>query len=68
MVSNRLSNGRFIKTPTKPPAKPTRYWAGYDGSDRNILGFPKIVRIFKTEKEANKYFDIVYSIDIIGEI
>jgi hypothetical protein len=54
-------------TPFKIPSRPITYWAGYDGSQRNLLGFPKMVQLFRTRREAMKHYDIVYRLKISGE-
>lgn len=43
-----------------------KYWAGYDNSNLNILGFPKMVKIFKNKRDAMREFDCVYQITIKG--
>jgi hypothetical protein len=58
-------NKNTITEKKKP--KPKTYYAGYDHKQVNILGFPKLMQIFKSKSEAFRHWDIVYPVKIKGD-
>jgi hypothetical protein len=46
--------------------KPKTYYAGYDGTKLNLIGMPKVLKLFRTKRMAQESFEIVYPIKIMG--